>query len=287
MPTADVPAAFARLVTWLERYAPRTRASLRPPATDEQLAQLARDLGDELPEDFLALYRQAAGQDDSAPVGLFEGSHFMPFEGVDGLKGEWGSWLGPVEGGAEDGPRTRFPFAKDFSGNFFLVDTAPPGGIFELEDGVLTRRAPNMAAFLDALAADLEEGRTEIDERIEKLTEHEIVFDAARPRTPGERVTHSVFERLGAEAAVRPLDYFHIGEAPPFGFVVEVAPGQVDLEPAGPPTLLGPNRAPLRGVEIGWGRRGGQREFVVYVRAKHPLPEGSRLHLRLHERRWE
>lgn len=87
--TTDTPAdervtrAWSRIVEWLAEYAPPSYASLRPGASEDEIATLEEALGASVPEELKALWRLTAGEDGVAGSGLMMGDWaLMPFNAV-------------------------------------------------------------------------------------------------------------------------------------------------------------------------------------------------------------
>lgn len=132
---------WSDLTAFLAERQPEVVASLRPPASDEQLDDLEALVGAELTDDYRALYRLADGQNPAANAPLFvEGFDFMPLDSVidnwkmlDRIEKGSGPWSTP---GSAQGPIWDrwfhpgwIPFARSIGGDHFCVDLAPaPGG---------------------------------------------------------------------------------------------------------------------------------------------------------------
>ncbi|SDH88161.1 SMI1/KNR4 family protein [Agrococcus jejuensis] len=135
---SDVARAWATIEAVLEAERPDIAASLRPPATDEQLARLAAVVGD-LPDDLVASLRIHDGQDDPAwQLGIHD---VLSWLGVDAMLEAHAlrlSALGdgdePIEWMTPDRVRTVMnsrgwlPFT-DFQGSGHAIDLDPlPAG---------------------------------------------------------------------------------------------------------------------------------------------------------------
>ena len=106
--------------------------ALRPPATEDEIADTERALGVTFPPDLRALYRMADGEDGL--YGLFGGPIFLP---LDLVVARWHSYepdpsdLVTPEGDPPGVVRTVtwhprwIPFAEHGDGNVFAVDLAP------------------------------------------------------------------------------------------------------------------------------------------------------------------
>jgi len=282
--------AFARIVRWLEAHAPRTRASLLPRPPPVELGALASELQCELPEGIARLYASCGGQGPESPAGLFRGYRMMPLHGVDGLETAWPQMLDALEAGAEWATKDRYAFAKDFGGSYLCVDMGSEGGgpgrIIGIEDGETTVLAKDMETFLEQIASELESGKLAIDDTIEELQSFEVVFDAARPRAPGDAVTHSVFTQLGIDAKVESIE----AHASPFdenvprhGFYVRMIARDANVKVAA--VRLEDDRRRRFGTS-GHGSGGGKPGVYVFAAsAKDPIPPGSRLYVTLQQSR--
>ena len=265
----EIAPAFDLVRAWLASHAPRTHATLVPGATNEDLAELARAIGRPVPDDFAALYRACGGQREADTPGIFDGYYFMPLDGVDGVRSELDS------GG-------HFRFAKDFGGSFLALDA--DGAVIEDLEGDVSVRAESLAAYLRDLAERMQRGEVTLDERIEEVVETvEVIFDAARERTPGDVVKHSVFERLGIAATVETLDEVasRFDKEPcRFGFVVRLVPLHEGIRVTA--VELKDDRGRRLGANAGHGMGGGKPGQIVFARSwNRPLPPGSRLHVSL------
>lgn len=120
LPRAMASPALLRLLTFLEQHAPRTRASVLPPAPEDALAALARDFHCALPPGFADLYRTAGGQTTEDVRGIFGGYYFLPLQGVDGVAVAWDQMLEAHQAGAPWASNDRYAFAKDFGGNYLV-----------------------------------------------------------------------------------------------------------------------------------------------------------------------
>ena len=263
----EIARAFDLVRAWLASHAPRTHASLLPGATDEELADLARAMDRPVPDDFAALYRACGGQREADTPGIFDGYYFMPLDGVDGVKNELGS-----------GDHLRF--ANDFGGSFLALDAG--GAVIEDLEGDITVRAGSLGAYLRDLAERMQRGEVTVDERVSELVETvEVIFDAARERTPGDVVKHSVFERLGIAATVETLDWVasRFDKEPcRFGFVVRLVPPHEGIRVTA--VELKDDRGRRLGGNVGHGAGGGKPGQIVFARSwNRPLPPGSRLHV--------
>lgn len=274
-----------RLARWLAGHAPRALEGLLPPLTSAEIAACEEHLGAPLPEGLAALYRAVGGQDADPGPGLLRGYYLMPRDGVDGFLGARGEMLEAASAGAPWASADLFPFAKDFGGCFLAVD-APSGRVLEIADGEVEERASSMASFLAALVMDLEAGEVEIADEPEVLVElFEVVFDASRARRAGDPVTHSVFEEVGIEGTVEPLEElmaspFENHRGPWYGFAARLVarePDRVNVEVR--QLLDGEGRA--LGAQHGKQSGGGKPGVVVFVASKRPLPPNCRLHVEI------
>jgi cell wall assembly regulator SMI1 len=278
-----VPTAMTRLLASLDERAPRTRASLLPPADPAALATIARDFRCVLPPSFVDLYGASGGQRLSTPAGIFRGYYFLPLDGVDSVTDELDTMLEAVDAGVPWAAKDRYPFAKDFGGNSLCVEQG--GQVLSIEEGEVTVLAESLGQYLDELAAQLEAGLVVIDDTVEKTETFAVVFDAGRQRAPGDRVTHSVFTQLEIDAVVEDVGELlrsPLRKEPPaeHGFAVRLVPRDPAVRPKGAPSLVDGRGRPLRAV-AGQASGGGRPGFAFYVSTERPIPEGSRLHVEL------
>lgn len=285
---------MTRILAWLATNAPRTRAALEDPVPPQELAAFAREFHCDAPAGFAALYGTCGGQTQAAPAGIFRGQMFMPLRGVDGVETAWEQMMDAAQAGAPWATKDRYPFAKDFSGNFLCVDMDKAGRVIAIEEGETRELAADMESFLEKIARELNEGilriedgtavsETTIEAKAETFT---VVFDAARERTPGSPVTHAVFAELGIDAVVESIaDYASPFDKRPFthGFYVRMRSSdpRVGLGDVTHAKLVDDRGRPVR-AEHGQGSGGGKPGFFVYVRSSTgPLPAGSRLTIEL------
>ena len=161
------------------------------------------------------------------------------------------------------------------------------GRVIEIEEGETTELAQDMEAFLTRLADDLEAGRQGVDDALIDEESFEVVFDAGRERTPGERVKHSVFETLGLEATVESLaDHASAFDRRPYvhGFYVRMVPRAPGVGVGA--VRLDDERGRPVSAECGHSSGGGRPGFCVFVQsALEPIPQGSRLVVELVRKR--
>lgn len=128
---------WSRLETWLRANATDVLETLRPGATEEQIAHAEALLSVQFPDDFKAAYRIHNGQDEGS--GLMDGREFLSLERI---QDEWKVWKELLDGGdfgdvssEPVGPiRTDWwhpawiPITYDGSGNHDCLDLAPAAG---------------------------------------------------------------------------------------------------------------------------------------------------------------
>jgi cell wall assembly regulator SMI1 len=163
--TARVNAAWKRIEDWLAVHAPRSRRSLRPPASVRAVDDLQRRMSVSFPPDLVATLRRHDGvTSDGFTVPFF----YRPLP-VNQIAGEW---LGTCDSltmvGVEDGTgwwdKAYVPFAIAPDGGNLLVDQRPGNhgrvGEFFAENGVVFERWPaSIAELLEKTARSLETGR--------------------------------------------------------------------------------------------------------------------------------
>lgn len=150
---ARVNRAWERIETWLGEHAPRSAASLRPPATDEAITRTQRAIGVRLPAELVASLRRHDGVDDGTvetfvlppfmhplPAGGIISHATMLCEvladvGIDGNVGAW--WHGQY-----------VPIAVDHGGDSLFLGPDGRLGRHYHEEGVAY---PGPARFVDLL----------------------------------------------------------------------------------------------------------------------------------------
>ncbi|MGQ4485432.1 SMI1/KNR4 family protein [Streptomyces sp. SAS_281] len=82
-PPVRVTRAWAHILEWLADYTPPSYASLRPGASDDDIAALEATLGADVPDELTALWRLSAGEDGVNGAGLMLGDRaLMPLDAV-------------------------------------------------------------------------------------------------------------------------------------------------------------------------------------------------------------
>lgn len=176
----SVAQSWNRIETWLAARAPQVLASLRPSASEEQIAFLEALIGARLPDDARQSF---ARHDGSGDFGLVNGNELLSLEGAHG---EWSFWVDFVEGGeaedfqAEPGAGVRpgwfragwIPLTYDGAGNHACLDLDPDvggsvGQVIEFWHDANDREvvAPSFGAWLSKFADDLEAGAYKVDEK--------------------------------------------------------------------------------------------------------------------------
>ena len=265
--SAAIAESFARIAEWLELMAPRTRATLLPAATPDELAAVANAVGRTLPPSIEALYRASSGQrPDVAPV--FGNYYFMALHGVDGLESEW-----------ECSPPELVPFAKDYGGNSLCVDEGN-GTVVELLEGEAETISVDLQSYLAELADRMEQGAIVLDDTIEEIVgTYEVVLDPTAEHRVGDRIDDPILARLGITATVEDPEVHrsrfdtHLYR---FEFFVRLAP--MESVKIGAVTFEVRQGAPPRDVEAGSGSGGGRPGNYVFARRRErPMPAGSTL----------
>ncbi|AVT36936.1 SMI1/KNR4 family protein [Plantactinospora sp. BB1] len=158
--TARVDAAWLRIERWLARHAPRSRASLRPPAASARISALQTRMSVPFPADLVASLRRHDGAND------FDLPPFYRPLSLDQIAADWAvnckvrsdmpmddDWWHP----------SFVPFASAGDGGSLLVDQRPGGhgrvGEFYPEDGTGFDRWPaSVTELLAGVARSLETG---------------------------------------------------------------------------------------------------------------------------------
>jgi cell wall assembly regulator SMI1 len=146
----DVAAAWLSITAWLSEHAPATAATVRPPATEDEIRQVVTQLGHDLPDDLLAWWRLSDGMPDQRAAGLLPSTAYRPLP-VSEVVVEYQQWL-PYTGDESccrpDGTHhpagesgfgfctATIPICRDVGGGILLIDLRPGtrhGGIMRLE----------------------------------------------------------------------------------------------------------------------------------------------------------
>lgn len=198
---APVARSWARIEAWFAEHLPDALATLRPPASEADLAALERQIGRPLPADFRASYLIHDGQschsDGAYGLGVLFGRPIEPIaegEGVTWLyehrvERDWGekdNWMLDWEYYPPDAMRETWsgpgwlPFYWDVGRNFIGLDLDPgPNGVvgqvipFGTDDRFRPVLALSFAHLLEDVADELEAGSAIV--RPPELTDN--VFD--------------------------------------------------------------------------------------------------------------
>ncbi len=168
--TAQVEAAWGRLVGWLEQHAPTSYASLLPPAAETEIANadatLRQRLGFALPSELVALWRLCGGVEHqyieaNEEEGEVGSGAFLPggilLGPIDALRPRlpeigrgdtWGAAVVPWLTGDEAGPE---------SGHYVGADGV---GYWSLPDNLACDKPgyPSIASYLEVVHRTLTEG---------------------------------------------------------------------------------------------------------------------------------
>lgn len=182
--SAPIADSFARILRWADSNLPLLRDSLRPPASESEIAALETIIGQALPQDVRDLYRLADGQ---IPFqfgctphypGFFVSLPFNPIEIVtrhwqfareleaDDLGGEeFLSAFPPDTVKIQENNRAWIPISDDAGGNHIAIDLDPgPAGnigqviIIGTDEQERVRIASSLSAFLHWVAGEFEAG---------------------------------------------------------------------------------------------------------------------------------
>jgi cell wall assembly regulator SMI1 len=166
---------WKRFKNWLQANAPQLLQDLNPPASEDELQQLATLIGAELPADFLAFYRVHNGQ-KSKLGGLIDAEELLC---VSRMIDEWTIWNDLLKGGDFDGstsdpaPGVRadwwnpgwLPLTYDGAGNHCCLDLAPAegGSVGQMirmwhDDAKRTLLADSFAEWIEQYVTGLESG---------------------------------------------------------------------------------------------------------------------------------
>jgi cell wall assembly regulator SMI1 len=151
-----------RLESWLKIYNPALFADLNPPASDADIQKLEKQLGVDLPTDFVEFLKVHDGQRCKAGW-LFSDSEFLSSQRI---LDEWSIWKDLLDsgdfGGTEPKPGTGIrpmwwspkwiPFTYNGAGDHLCLDLDPSSGgrvgqIITLchDDGVRNKKADSFA----------------------------------------------------------------------------------------------------------------------------------------------
>jgi cell wall assembly regulator SMI1/predicted DNA-binding WGR domain protein len=182
----SVADAWAWIEGWLAKNSPKALATLGPPATEEQLADLEKRLGMVLPPDLRASLRIHNGQElaESGPVGLMNGWSLLDCDGIagwsktmarlldsgnfkgwevegkGGVKSEWWNkgWIAVLEGGGGDCLCLDMDPDRDDGGRKGQVIE------FRHDDGDRSVIDYSMGSFLASFVRELADGVYSVDE---------------------------------------------------------------------------------------------------------------------------
>jgi cell wall assembly regulator SMI1 len=157
-PAVAVTALLDRLGQWLTQHRPRYAASLRKPATPEELEALQTALGQPLPEELRAFFRWHNGQNDQF-VGYIE-NHWSLMD-LGQVETTWKELTGTPEGERRWQP-AWIPFLEDDRGNYVFLDTTQPGApvrqFWERNSEEPRTVAPSLTAWLEDFVGAVERG---------------------------------------------------------------------------------------------------------------------------------
>ncbi|MFC6567618.1 SMI1/KNR4 family protein [Actinoplanes utahensis] len=165
--TARVNAAWQRIEKWLARNAPKSAASLGPPAPVQKLDDLQRRMSVPFPPDLVASLRRHDG------VTGMRGFAFPPFYKPMSLTEIFSDWQGNCDvmadfefwGGEDDWWHRQYvPFGMDGSGGDLIVDQRPGhhGRVGDTDPEVgadFVEWPASVAELLEQTASALETGR--------------------------------------------------------------------------------------------------------------------------------
>lgn len=171
---SETPAELvARLDAWLRANRGGYHRTLRPGASDGEIARLAARIGETLPPALVALYQWRDGQDDDCEIGFEFNRMFLPLEAVhvalDDLAAEHGAHAARSESAR---PRWRprwLPWLGNGAGDYLMVDLegafadagGVPGQVLQYWGDWQDRMIlfPSVEAWLATLVTALEDGQ--------------------------------------------------------------------------------------------------------------------------------
>ncbi|MFI9407905.1 SMI1/KNR4 family protein [Nocardia sp. NPDC052316] len=167
MSVSPIEESLRRIDSWLAAHAPRTYASLRPPAASEAISAAAAELGVEFPADLVAYLRHHDGV--SSGEGSFSFPGYQPYtlaEILTSSRMHHKVWAEHGEDPPIDGYRHQdfVTFAGDVTAAALVVDchrgeSFSAVGEQEKSEGASFGNWASLAAFLEQVADSLE-GRT-------------------------------------------------------------------------------------------------------------------------------
>lgn len=195
---------FSQLEDWLKENVPELIPGLNDGASEAALAQFSTEVGAELPDEFLDLYRWHDGQKPDSMTGLFYGLLFLPLEHA---LNDWRIWANAVDTEGEDGikglswrcksakpdyvkplfaNKLWIPFAHDWGGNQLGIDLDPDtagvrGQVINFGRDELTKYvlANDVLSFVRWMLAELDAGNFIIDDEGDGARS----LNTLRPRT--------------------------------------------------------------------------------------------------------
>lgn len=161
--TTRVTNAWRRIDGWLARHAPRSAATLRPPASDDAISRLQARLGHALSPDLVAALRIHDGADATGTAAFTLPPFNVPSDTVE-IRRYARMMCGIVENGGTTYPgdwKPEFtPFAEASDGGVLYADEHGHVGEYVAGEGARTNGYPaSYAAFLETTATLLETGR--------------------------------------------------------------------------------------------------------------------------------
>ena len=175
-----------KLARWLDKHLPRSLASLRVGASNEDFERLEELIGGPLPEEFKNFYSLYDGQEEDESLGIFFGIRPLPlfeiareFESWANTSASFSDSEGPSGGRIQTFPPNHvrinsaekwIPFTHDYSGNHIGIDLAPalkgsPGQIinFGTSEHPIFVLGKSFGEFLQRVVGELESGNFRID----------------------------------------------------------------------------------------------------------------------------
>ena len=170
----DISETCSRLETWIKANAPHLTSAINAPATQQEIDDLEKILGANLPEDFVAFLKIHNGQDQDSD-GLINTEELLS---TDRITDEWKVWKTLLEKGdlnlksePDKGIKSDWwnakwiPITYDGSGNHYCIDLDPANGgqygqIIRMWHDSSEREliAPSFKAWLNSYVGDLEKG---------------------------------------------------------------------------------------------------------------------------------
>jgi cell wall assembly regulator SMI1 len=159
------------LLDWIATSLPAARATLRPPASEDALAEAREVLGHPFPAALEALYRAHDGQEPARMHAcIFEGFRWLPLAECLEQRALYANVIAEVQREYPETPSWSpawLPFALDDLGNAWVVDLAS-GRVLEFDhaEGEVAQLGDSFEGFLDGYVASFASGERFVDPKL-------------------------------------------------------------------------------------------------------------------------